>query len=51
VHGEPGATGVGTKGPVIYPAGVWNPYSAYTVTDTKVPYVYYAEAENKDDRY
>lgn len=51
VHGEPGATGVGTKGPIIYPAGVWNPYSAYTVTDTKVPYVYYAEAENKDDRY
>lgn len=51
VHGEPGATGVGTKGPIIYPAGVWNPYSAYTVSDTKVPYVYYAEAENKEDRY
>lgn len=50
VHGAPGATGTGTKGAVIYPAGVWNGYNAYTITETKVPYVY-LDTDIKENRY
>lgn len=49
VKGQTGRTG--SSGPVLYSAGVWNPYSGYELSDTRVPYVFIAGETDKTKCY